>query len=89
MEGDDTFGKVDKLCAKGMNPISNTILDNLGLSKNSVHVGAVCVYHNLVQHAQEILKNKLPVASVSTGFPAGLSSFQTRKKEIMVMITTE
>ena len=83
LEGDDTFGKVDKLCAKGMNPISNTILDNLGLSKNSVHVGAVCVYHNLVQHAQEILKNKLPVASVSTGFPAGLSSFQTRKKEII------
>ncbi|MBG76486.1 MAG: deoxyribose-phosphate aldolase [Pelagibacteraceae bacterium] len=83
LEGDDTFGKVDKLCAKGMNPISNTILDNLGLPKNSVHVGAVCVYHNLVQHAQEILKNKLPVASVSTGFPAGLSSFQTRKKEII------
>ena len=83
LEGDDTFGKVDKLCAKGMNPISNRILDNLGLPKNSVHVGAVCVYHNLVQHAQEILKNKLPVASVSTGFPAGLSSFQTRKKEII------
>ena len=28
LEGDDTFGKVDKLCAKGMNPISNTILDS-------------------------------------------------------------
>ena len=46
-------------------------------------VAAVCVYHSYVQTAVEALKNtRIPVAAVSTGFPAGLSSFSTRKKEI-------
>ena len=82
LEGSDTFGKVEKLCIKGLNPISEEILQQLKISKNSLHVGAICVYHDLVGHAKKILNGKLPVAAVSTGFPAGLSSFETRKKEI-------
>jgi len=83
LEGSDTLGKVEKLCSKGLNPISGEILKQLQISKGSIKVGAICVYHDLVKHAKIILKEKIPIAVVSTGFPAGLSSFQTRKKEII------
>ena len=65
-----------------MQPISLNILNSLELNEKNILVGAVCVYHNLVSHAKKQLKGKLPIAAVSTGFPAGLSSFGTRKKEI-------
>ena len=83
LEGDDTIGKVEKLCIKGLNPISNELLKKLNIPNGTIHVGAICVYHNLVSHAKKVLNGKLPIAAVSTGFPAGLSSFQTRKKEII------
>ena len=83
LEGDDTIGKVKKLCIKGLNPISNELLKKLNIPNGTIHVGAICVYHNLVSHAKKVLNGKLPIAAVSTGFPAGLSSFQTRKKEII------
>ncbi len=82
LSGDDTFGKVEKLCNKALNPIDNYILDDLGLKKNQVKVGAVCVYHHLIKDCKKLIKNQLPIAAVSTGFPAGLSSYMTRKKEI-------
>ena len=82
LSGDDTFGKVERLCNKAVNPIDKTILNNLNLSDNSIKVGAVCVYHHLIKDCKNIIKNELPIAAVSTGFPAGLSSFATRKKEI-------
>ena len=82
LSGDDTFGKVDRLCQKALQPISLNILNSLELNEENILVGAVCVYHNLVSHAKKQLKGKLPIAAVSTGFPAGLSSFETRKKEI-------
>ena len=81
LSGDDTFGKVDRLCHKALNPIAKEIIEALELS-NSLTVGAVCVYHHLVKQAKKNLKNKIPIAAVSTGFPAGLSSFAARKKEI-------
>ena len=83
LNGDDTFGKVEKLCQKALNPISSNILNELKLENEKITVGAVCVYHHLVSHAKQQLKKKLPIAAVSTGFPAGLSSFETRKKEIL------
>ena len=82
LSGDDTFGKVDRLCQKALQPISLNILNSLDLEGENILVGAVCVYHNLVSHAKKQLQDKLPIAAVSTGFPAGLSSFETRKKEI-------
>ena len=88
LNGDDTFGKVDRLCQKALNPVSEIILRNLKLKNNSLKVGAVCVYHDLVTHAKRHLKNQLPVAVVATGFPAGLSSLQTRKKEIVNSINS-
>ena len=45
--------------------------------------GAVCVYHTMVETAVSALKGSgIPVAAVSTGFPAGLSPFETRLEEI-------
>jgi len=82
LSGDDTFGKVDRLCQKALQPISLNILNSLELEGENILVGAVCVYHNLVSHAKKQLQDKLPIAAVSTGFPSGLSSFETRKKEI-------
>jgi deoxyribose-phosphate aldolase len=88
LSGDDTLGKVEKLCIKGLNPISNLILKQLEIQNDTITVGAICVYHDLVAHAKKQLKGKLPVAAVSTGFPAGLSSFQTRKKEVLNSINS-
>ena len=82
LSGDDTFGKVERLCNKALNPVDNYILNDLGLEKNSVKVGAVCVYHHLIKDCKKLLQSQLPIAAVSTGFPAGLSSYATRKKEI-------
>ena len=82
LSGDDTFGKVDRLCHKALNPIGRDILNSLQISE-SFKVGAVCVYHQLVKRAKNNLNDKIPIAAVSTGFPAGLSSFTTRKKEII------
>ena len=83
LSGDDTFGKVDRLCKKALNPIANNILSKLEINEDAVKVGAVCVYHHLVSQAKNQLKGQLPIAAVSTGFPAGLSSFSTRKKEVI------
>tara|TARA_B100000965_G_C19527488_1_gene729511 strand:+ start:293 stop:1249 length:957 start_codon:yes stop_codon:yes gene_type:complete len=82
LSGDDTYGKVDRLCQKALNPISSNILNALDLHKANIKVGAVCVYHHLVSHAHKMVKGELPIAAVSAGFPAGLSSYQTRKREI-------
>ena len=69
--------------AKALNPIASHILEKLEINKKSLSVGAVCVYHHLVEQAKKQLKGQLPIAAVSTGFPAGLSSYSTRKKEII------
>jgi len=82
LSGDDTFGKLDRLCEKAIRPLSFELQKLLKLPDNSVSVAAVCVYHHLVKEAKKKLGNKIPVAAVSTGFPAGLSSFKTRKQEI-------
>ena len=58
-------------------------LEELDLPVHSLTVGAVCVYHHLVNQAKINLEKKIPIAAVSTGFPAGLSSFSSRRKEII------
>ena len=82
LSGDDTAGKVERLCEKAKRPISLELHDKLGLKQGDIQVGAVCVYHHLIKEAKKNLPNNIPVAAVSTGFPAGLSSFKTRKQEI-------
>ena len=82
LSGDDTAGKVERLCEKAKRPISLDLHYKLGLKQGDIQVGAVCVYHHLIKEAKKNLPNNIPVAAVSTGFPAGLSSFKTRKQEI-------
>ena len=83
LSGDDTYGKVDRLCEKAIHPLSFELQKLLEIPERSISVAALCVYHHLVKEAKKKLKDRIPIAAVSTGFPAGLSSFQTRKQEII------
>jgi len=81
--GDDTPGNVRRLCAKARQPVRQDILDQLGWHDRPLQVGAVCVYHNLVPTAVEALDGSgIPVAAVSTGFPAGQTPMATKLAEI-------
>lgn len=83
LSGDDTPGNVKRLCAKARRPIRDDLLEKLGATELGITVGAVCVYHQLVPTAVAALKGSgIPVAAVSTGFPAGLSPFEQRLEEI-------
>lgn len=81
LSGDDTPGRVRRLCAKAAQPVRRDILDSLGVE--NITTGAVCVYHEMVETAVDALQGTgIPVAAVSTGFPAGLSPFRLRVAEI-------
>jgi len=86
LSGDDTYGKVDRLCEKAIRPLSFELQKLLEIPERSISVAALCVYHHLVKEAKKKLKDRIPIAAVSTGFPAGLSSFKTRKQEIIESI---
>lgn len=74
LSGDDTAGNVTRLCAKARQPLRQDLVDQLGIRDLGLTVGAVCVYHRYVETAVEALRGSaIPVAAVSTGFPAGLS----------------
>jgi deoxyribose-phosphate aldolase len=81
LSGDDTEGRVQRLCAKARQPVRADLLDALGMP--GITTGAVCVYHEMVPAAVRALEGtSIPVAAVSTGFPAGLSPFPLRIAEI-------
>ncbi len=83
LSGDDTPGNVIRLCAKARRPVRADILQALGAERLSIKVGAVCVYHNLVPVAVQALEGSgIPVAAVSTGFPAAQISFDEKIEEI-------
>jgi deoxyribose-phosphate aldolase len=81
LSGDDTEGRVRRLCAKARQPVREDILAALGVEH--ITTGAVCVYHAMVPAAVRALEGSgIPVAAVSTGFPAGLSPYKLRLAEI-------
>ncbi|WP_291727922.1 deoxyribose-phosphate aldolase [Leisingera sp. F5] len=81
LSGDDTEGRVRRLCAKARQPVSAGVLSTLGME--GLTTGAVCVYHDMIPTAVAALQGTgIPVAAVSTGFPAGLSPFHLRLAEI-------
>ena len=81
LSGDDTAGRVRRLCAKARAPVREDLLDKLDMQ--GLTVGAVCVYHDMIEAAVTALKgSQIPVAAVSTGFPAGLSPLHLRVAEI-------
>lgn len=83
LNGDDTPGRIRRLCDKARNPVRAEVLAALGADDFGLTVGAVCVYHEMIGYAVEALGDSgVPVAAVSTGFPAGLSAYETRLREI-------
>ena len=82
LAGDDTPGRVNRLCAKARRPLRDDIVAALGLAEMPT-VGAVCVYPAMVPAAVRALEGSgIPVASVATGFPAGLTPLPQRLAEI-------
>src|ERR1041384_1707495 len=83
LQGDDTPGRVLRLCGKARRPVRKDLLDDLGVGDLDLRVAAVCVYHAFVETAVRALEGSdIPVAAVSTGFPAGLSPLSQRIAEI-------
>ena len=83
LAGDDTPGNVRRLCAKARQPVRRDLLDALRVGDLGIRVGAVCVYHNLVPVAVEALTGSgIPVAAVSTGFPAAQIAHTQKLAEI-------
>jgi deoxyribose-phosphate aldolase len=83
LAGDDTPGNVRRLCAKARQPVREDLLEALGALELNLKVGAVCVYHNLVPVAVEALEGSgIPVAAVSTGFPAAQIPLRLKIEEI-------
>lgn len=83
LSGDDTPGRVKRLCAKAKHPIRPDLVETLGIEKLKLTTGAVCVYHEMVPTAVEELEGtNIPVAAVAAGFPHGLSPLKERIAEI-------
>ncbi|MBO8140672.1 MAG: deoxyribose-phosphate aldolase [Firmicutes bacterium] len=83
LSGDDTPGRVRRLCAKARQPVRPDLLASLGVAGLPLRVAAVCTWHELVPAAVEALRDSgIPVAAVSAGFPAGLSPLAQRVAEI-------
>jgi deoxyribose-phosphate aldolase len=97
LDGADTETNVRRLCAKAARPLTIELVDKLGLKPDSkeeakedvplVHTGAICVYASRVADAVKALKalpggDRIGVASVATGFPAGQTPLNIRLEEI-------
>ena len=86
LAGDDTPGRVARLCAKALSPLEQEIALALGLAPLDVTTGAVCVYPAQVKTAVGCLHGRIPVASVATGFPSGQTFMDVKLKEIDLAI---
>jgi deoxyribose-phosphate aldolase len=83
LAGDDTPSNVARLCAKGRHPVRTDLVRALGIQDLNLTVGAICVYHEMIPHAVKALAGSgIPIAAVSTGFPAGMTPFPLRLQEI-------
>ena len=83
LNSDDTPGRVERLCAKARHPLTNEIIDGLGIAELDIKPAAVCVYHAFVPTAVKALEGTgIPVAAVSTAFPHGLAPVDTKIREI-------
>ena len=82
LAGDDTVNRVKRLCGKAKMALDPSIQAQLGLSE-PVQTAAVCVYPTMVETAAaEVAGTGIAVASVATGFPAGLIPLRLKLEEI-------
>lgn len=87
LNGDDTAGRIKRLCAKAKNPLRGDIAEALGVADRAITTGAVCVYHEMIETAvRELEGTGIPVAAVSAGFPHGLSPLKQRLAEIRASV---
>ncbi len=87
LAGDDTKSNVHRLCAKAMSPVRLDVLKSMGMDDANIKVAAVCVYHNLILDAVDGLGNSnIPIAAVSTGFPAGNIPLAEKIKQIELSV---
>jgi deoxyribose-phosphate aldolase len=87
LAGDDTPGRIRRLCDKARRPVRSDLLEQMGAASLPIRVAAVCVYHHFIRTASDALEGSgIPVAAVSTGFPAGLSPFEQRLAEIRASV---
>ena len=85
LSGDYTKARVKRLCDKARRPLRDDLLKALDIT--SLQTGAICVYHDMVETAVTALEGSgIPVAAVSTGFPAGLSPLELRIAEIKASV---
>jgi deoxyribose-phosphate aldolase len=86
LAGDDTAGRISRLCAKALSPLDRDLLVAFGLEQDPPTVAAVCVYPAQISAARRILKGRLPVASVATGFPSGQTFLDIKLAEIRMAV---
>lgn len=87
LSGDDTPGRVKRLCAKARKPMRDDLVSALGIEDLKLTTGAVCVYHEMVPTAvRELEGTNIPVAAVAAGFPHGLSPLKQRLQEIRASV---
>lgn len=88
LAGDDTVNRVKRLCGKAKIALDPAIKAKLGLTK-PVQTAAVCVYPTMVETAaQGVAGTGIGVASVATGFPAGLMPLPLRLEEIRYAVAS-
>src|SRR5262249_56239343 len=76
-------GGGNRVGARGGGRVRADLLAALGFADRPLQVGAVCVYPRFVATAVAALEGSgVPVAAVSTGFPAGLVPHDVKLKEI-------
>jgi deoxyribose-phosphate aldolase len=77
LEGADTEGKVKAICNKAIRPDPT--------DPSVPHVGAICVYNDMVsvarKHLDESGGHDIPVAAVSTAFPSGRASLEVKERD--------
>lgn len=87
LSGDDTPSNVHRLCAKALSPVRQDLLAAMGMQDINITVGAVCVYHNKIKDAVSSLGTSImPIAAVSTGFPAGQIPLKEKLKQIELSV---
>jgi deoxyribose-phosphate aldolase len=80
LEGKDSKGKVQAMCRKGVRPLES--------APEIPHVGAICVYPNMIKYAKEIVDGTgVKVASVATSFPSGQSPMKIKVEEVKKIVS--
>lgn len=87
LAGDDTPGRVRRLCGKARRPVRADVLDALGVSAEEVAAAAACVHPAMTSTARDALEGSaVKVAAVAAGFPSGLSPFGMRVEEVRAVV---